>query len=309
MRLNRFVVVAANALLLCLSFSSHAAVVENRTWQVADNVYRFGAAAGNNGYYSMFIVTEEGVIAIEPVNSQHSADLMQAIRAVTDQPVRYLLHSHNHWDHSKGGKVFREAGATIMAHEDAVEWMKAYPHPDMVLPDKQWSGDRFDIILGATTVELHHIGISHGLGMTVFVLKEQKMAYIADLVAPDRVLFATVPDFNIKEWLRALSEIERLDFDSAIFSHTQSPKPLGSKKDVTLTREFIGDIQQAIVAEFKKGTNFVNIPDAIDLPKYKHWAMYEEWLPLNAWRIMLQMHMGPYPWLPTRAFDHQTLVH
>ena len=60
MRLNRFVVVAANALLLCLSFSSHAAVVENRTWQVADNVYRFGAAAGNNGYYSMFIVTEEG---------------------------------------------------------------------------------------------------------------------------------------------------------------------------------------------------------------------------------------------------------
>lgn len=160
-----------------------------------------------------------------------------------------------------------------------------------------------------TTVELHHIGISHGLGMTVFVLKEQKMAYIADLVAPDRVLFATVPDFNIKGWLRALSEIERLDFDSAIFSHTQSPKPLGSKKDVTLPREFIGDIQQVIVAEFKKGTNFVNIPDAIDLPKYKHWAMYEEWLPLNAWRIMLEMHMGPYPWLPTGAFDHQTLVH
>ena len=42
--------------------------------------------------------------------------------------------------------------------------------------------------------------MNHGLGMTVFVLRDQRVAYIADLAVPKRVLFTVVPDFNIKEW-------------------------------------------------------------------------------------------------------------
>ena len=295
----------AVALLLILTATVVDAAGEvgnTQTWQVAPDVYRFGAVDGRNGYYSMFIVTGEGVIAIEPVNPEHSKGLMAAIREVTDQPVRYLLHSHNHWDHSKGGEIFRAQGATIVAHTEAVEWMKAHPHPDMAIPDTAWSGKRENISLGGKTVELHHIGISHGLGMTVFVLPEEKIAYIADIVTPERILFATVPDFNVKEWVRALKQVESLDFETAIFSHSQSKEPLGSKQDVIQTREFIADLQAAIVAEFQKGTDFVDIPERIELPAYKHWAMYEQWLPLNVWRIMLEMHMGPYPWHPEQAY-------
>ena len=59
----------------------------------------------------MFVVTTDGVIAIEPVNAKHAEGMVAAIKSVTDQPIRYLLHSHNHWDHSAGGKAFRDAGA------------------------------------------------------------------------------------------------------------------------------------------------------------------------------------------------------
>lgn len=293
------------ATLLFISPVNAKSSAENKTWKVADNVYRFGAAEGNYGYYSMFVVTDDGVIAIEPSNTQHANGLMKAIKEVTNKPVRYLLHSHNHWDHSKGGKVFKEAGATIVSHIEAYEWMKANPHPDMVLPTETWKGKRKDIILGGITVELHHIGMSHGLGMTVFILPHEKMAYIADIVTPERVLFANVPDFNIKEWVRALKDVEALDFNSAIYSHTQSKNPLGTKEDVILTREFIEDIQKAIVAEFKKGTDFTQIPTEVKLPKYQHWAMYDEWLHLNVWRIMLDMHMGSYPWHPEDAYSNK----
>ena len=173
----------------------------------------------------------------------------------------------------------------------------------MVLPDDVWTGSRKDIALGGKTIELHHVGISHGLGMTVFVLPEEKMAYIADLVTPNRVLFGSVPDFNIKEWVRALRQIESLDFETAIYSHTLAKEPLGSKRDVIQTREFIADMQAAIVAEFQKDTDFIDIPTAVRLPKYEHWAMYDEWLPLNVWRIMLEMHMGPFPWHPDHAYE------
>ena len=278
----------------------NTAFAQEHVWKAADGVYRYGPG---DGYYSMFVVTDEGVIAIEPVNIKHSQGLLKAIRSVTEKPVRYLLHSHNHWDHSKGGQVFRDQGAKIVAHEEAYEWMKANRHTDLALPDETWTGNRKDIILGGKTIELHYMGMSHGLGMTVFLLPKEKIAYIADIVTPNRILFTIVPDFNIKEWMRTLTEVEKLDFQTAIYSHSQAKEPFGSKTEVTQTREFIEELQAAIVAEFKKGTPFLKIPSTVKLPKYEHWAMYNEWLPLNVWRVMLDMHMGPFPWRPDHAYE------
>ncbi len=272
-----------------------AAQAQSNVVQVADGVYAFDP---QDGYNSMFVVTDEGVIAIESVNSRHAAGMLEAIRSVTDQPVKYLLHSHNHWDHANGGKVFREAGAKLVAHEEAIAWMAANPNPDLALPDESWSGAKTEITLGGRTVELHYLGMNHGLGMTVFLLPEEKAAYIADIVVPNRVLFAIVPDFNIKEWVRTLKEVEALDFDKAVYSHSESGSPIGTKKDVTLTSDYIADLQAAIGAEFQKGTGFTNIASAVKLPKYKDWVGYDQWLELNVWRVMLDMWMGPFPWRP-----------
>lgn len=68
-------------------------------------------------------VSLSGAIAIESVNTEHATGLLQAIRELTDQPVKHLLHSHNHWDHSSGGQVFKEVGAPTLAHVEACAWM------------------------------------------------------------------------------------------------------------------------------------------------------------------------------------------
>jgi glyoxylase-like metal-dependent hydrolase (beta-lactamase superfamily II) len=268
------------------------------TAKVADNVYSYGNPA--IPYFSMFVVTDDGVIAIEPVNASHSQGLLEAIQSVTDQPIRYLLHSHNHWDHSAGGQIFRDEGATIIAHVEAYEWMRANPHPEMALPNESWGGSRKDIVLGGTTIELHYFGMSHGLGMTVFLLPEERIAYIADIVTPNRLLFTIVPDFNIKEWERTLRQIETMDFDKAIFSHNNNstPRQGGTKQDVTDTLKFISDLRKAIHAEIEKGTNPFMAPNVVRLPQYESWVMYDEWLTMNAWRIFLDDHMGPFPWRP-----------
>ncbi len=284
---------------LLVPFTAFAESKEIKPVKIADDVYVYDAGM----YLSMFMVTKEGVIVIEPVSSAHSKGMLKAIRSVTDKPIRYLLISHNHWDHANGGQVFRDEGATIVAHVEAYEWMKANPHDDLALPDESWAGLRKDIVLGGRTVELHYMGMNHGLGMTVFRLPKEKIIYVADLVAPKRVLFSIVPDFNIGEWKRTLKEIEALDFGLAVYSHNASGQPTGTKAHVTQTIEYIEDIQSAIMAEFKKGTPFVEIPNAVKLPKYKDWAMYEQWLSLNVWRIMLDGGMGPFPWRPPHAYE------
>ena len=76
-----------------------------------DNVYifRFGGAQ------SMFIVTSAGVIATDPIsyaNRKASAGLSRRDQGRSpDQPVKYVIYSHHHFDHIAGGKPFKNAGA------------------------------------------------------------------------------------------------------------------------------------------------------------------------------------------------------
>ncbi len=296
--IKSLLVVASVMLSAVLMINTAFAGMAEHITKVDDGVYAYGDPAA--GYTSMFVVTNDGVIVMEPINTKHSTAMLKAIRSVTDQPIRYLIHSHNHWDHSGGGQVFRDAGATIVAHVEAYEWMKANPNKDMALPDESWAGNRKDILLGGTTIELHYLGMNHGLGMTVFRLPREKIVFIADIVTPDRLLFTIVPDFNIKPWLRSLREIEAMDFQTAVFTHG---KTVGSKKDVTANREFIEDLRSAIHAEFKKGTNPFEIPNLVRVPKYQGWAMYDEWLAMNAWRLLLDDYMGPFPWRPDHSYE------
>lgn len=286
---------AAIAVLVVYWLSVSGVQAKAEVWQAAEGVFKYGPG---HGFNSMFVVTDEGVVVFDTANTQHAQGMLAAIKQVTDKPVRYVVQSHNHWDHVGGAQVFRDQGATILAHVEAYEWMKANPHPDLALPDEVWAGQRRDLVLGGRTIELHYLGMSHGLGMTLSILPTEKVAYIADIVTPNRVLFTIVPDFNIKEWLSVLTHIETMDFLIAIYSHSHAETPLGTMKDVTLTREYIEDLQAAVAAEFQKGTAFEDIPSSIVLEKYKHWAGYNEWLHMNALRIMLDMWMGPYPWRP-----------
>ena len=268
------------------------------THEIAPGVYSFDSGGG---YHSMFVVTDDGVAAFETVNSQHAGAMLEAIKGVTDKPVKYALHTHNHWDHSSGGKVMQDAGAETVMHARAAEWLTANPGRETSTIDIVWDGARRDIPLGDITIQSHYLGLNHGLGMTVFVIPELRVAYIGDLVTPNRVMFSIVPDFNIGEWERSLGEIEALDFDIAVCSHNALPaneaKNGCTKAHVTEEREFIGDLRNAIFAEFEKGTPPSNIPAAIELPQYAHWEHYEDWLALNAQRLLLDLWMGPYPWV------------
>ncbi len=285
-----------------VSNSLNSQTLPENVAKIGENIYSYG---GYGEYYSMFIVTSEGVIAIESVDSRHAKGMIEAIKKVSPQPIKYLLHSHNHWDHASGGQVFKDVGAKTIAHVEAYEWMKANKGMDMAIPDESWGGTRKDITLGETTVELHYLGMNHGLGMTVFLIPQQNIAYIADLVTPNRVLMSVVPDFNIKEWERSIQEILELDFERAVYAHNHRPDAIkgGDKQDAKDNLQFIQDIRSGIYKEFQKGGNPMEIPSKLKLPKYKDWAMYEEWLSMNVWRILLDEFMGPFPWRPNHPYQ------
>ena len=109
------------------------------------------------------------------MNKRHAENMLIKIREVTQAPIKYLFYSHNHYDHAKGGQVFKDEGAEIISHIGAYEYIKANPSPDLVLPDTKWTGDRYSVTLGGTTLDLYYVGVSHGNGMTAFVIPREKV--------------------------------------------------------------------------------------------------------------------------------------
>src|SRR4249920_1552281 len=87
------------------------------TTKVTDNVYIFRYG----GHQSMFIVTPDGVIATDPIGLKRpaAAAYIAEIRKITQAPIKYLIYSHHHYDHIAGGKPFKDAGATFVAHRNA----------------------------------------------------------------------------------------------------------------------------------------------------------------------------------------------
>ena len=70
--------------------------------RIEEGIYSFSL---NGAWISMFIITTDGVMVIDPMNVEHSKAMLAEIRKFTNLPIRYLFYSHNHYDHTKGGQV------------------------------------------------------------------------------------------------------------------------------------------------------------------------------------------------------------
>ncbi|MFX7874636.1 MBL fold metallo-hydrolase, partial [Acinetobacter baumannii] len=71
-----------------------------------------------------------GVVVVDSFQSKDAARaLLGEIRRITPKPVRFVVNTHYHFDHTGGDQVFRDAGAMIVAHRNVRGWVRAEnPH-------------------------------------------------------------------------------------------------------------------------------------------------------------------------------------
>jgi glyoxylase-like metal-dependent hydrolase (beta-lactamase superfamily II) len=156
-----------------------------------DNVYVFRYA----NHQSMFVVTPDGVIATDPISENRpAADAYLAeIRKLTQAPIRYVVYSHHHPDHIAGGKPFKDAGATFVAHSKAKERLTAMARPDIVIPDETVD-DKRTLALGGTELELHFVGRNHSDNSLVMRLPKDRLIFTVDFIPVQAVNFRNMPD-------------------------------------------------------------------------------------------------------------------
>merc|ERR1712106_1041870 len=269
---------------------------QGETAKIIDGVYGFNLGAVELPYTSMFVVTGDGVMVVDPINSDSARAMIKEIRKVTNEPIKYVFYSHDHWDHTSGGQVFKNEGAQIIAHQDANDWIKLNQGADQIPADRTWSGSKKNYRLGRFTMELYQFGPSHGNGMTIFVASSPSqpgVAYIADLGAVKSTGPVYLPDFDTKGWENTLEKTLDLDFELVVFTH--SPPQGGTKQDLADHLGYIKDIRAGVKSELQKGVNPFAIPQTLKLDKYKDWAGYDTSFGLNVLHFAIEIAvLGPY---------------
>lgn len=168
--------------------------------KLADGVWLIGGGTHN----SLAVEARDHIVVIEaPLNEDRSlATIAEVYRLIPNKPIKYLVNTHHHWDHSGGIRTYVHEGATIVTHENNKPFYKEMIHarpwtlkPDRMslAPPEEWSEGyvfetvREKFILGDDThpVELYTVqGLQHAAGMLMVYLPKEKILVNADLYTP-----------------------------------------------------------------------------------------------------------------------------
>jgi glyoxylase-like metal-dependent hydrolase (beta-lactamase superfamily II) len=243
-----------------------------------DGVYIFR----NGGHQAMFVVTSAGVIATDPIGYGRPTGgqtYLDEIKKVTSQPVKYVIYSHHHFDHIAGGKAFKDAGATFIAHKRAQERLAGIKDPHTVMPDEVVGDGGRTVTLGNTTLELIYLGLNHSDSTLLMRLPKDKIVFAVDFISVGSVPGRGMIDSYPLEWEKSLEKVIAMDWDRLIPGHPGPGGRLGTKQDVQNLLTFLQDASAAVKAEAQAGKCWDGVEKGLKLPKYESWPGYEANLP------------------------------
>ena len=253
----------------------------------------------DGSYNTMFLVTDEGVVAIDAPPAI-GANYLKAIAEVTDKPIKYVIYRHSHLDHIGAAASIFPENATYIAHEKVAEELRRAHQelqasaavgnnntqfPPMQLPAFNVSrlppiptetfAQNYTLQVGNQTLELNYHGNNHEEGNIFIYAPAQKTLMLVDIIFPGWVPF---PDLALAEdvfgFIKAHDIALSYDFDTFVGGHLTRT---GTREDVQVQREFIGDL---IAASNRANQNvtFSEVMEKVGGPTNNLWAIFKTYL-------------------------------
>ena len=238
--------------------------------------------AGSN---AGFVIGDDGVLVVDALFTPDAAKALVAeIRRLTPRPIRYVVNTHYHADHTGGDQVLRDAGAIIIAHRNVRGWVRtnninlfgdritpelkarieALPLPDLVT-DKELT-----VWLGSRKVVVRTV-LGHTGGDLTVSVPDAKVLFAGDM------LWRKVPpnliDGSVSEWTATDAELAAMP-DAAHIVYIPGHGDVAGVKDVRDLRAYLLDLRR-LVAEGRKWGLKDDALAADVTPKLK--ALHPDW--------------------------------
>jgi cyclase len=227
-------VIAACALLGAVGFAqrvstqpqggpSAANSAEVSTFHVQGHVYMLVGAGGNIAVQT----GDDGVLVVDTGLAQNAGKVLAAIRTLSDKPIRWILNTHFHPDHTGGNEAISKAGAKttggpaeILAHENVLTRMSA---PAIKMATAAWPTDTYfpeekDIFFNGEAVMLYHDSAAHTDGDSIVFFRRSDVVVAGDVFVTTSYPFIDQANGgSIQGEINALNHI----LDIAVPAHEQ----------------------------------------------------------------------------------------
>jgi glyoxylase-like metal-dependent hydrolase (beta-lactamase superfamily II) len=238
-----------------------------RIEKVKGDLYVISGEGGNVAVY----VTSEGVVLVDDMFDRNHEDILTQVKSVTNQPVRYVINTHQHDDHA-GGDMKMLPIAEVIAHENVranlehirQPYYEDTPGTPIGLPRITFS-DEFVLHLGGKEVRARYFGRGHTSGDAVIYFPELRVVHTGDLFLGRAAVRGPAPaqtkppgvniyvDYaqggSFFEWSKTLEGALRFDFDTAIPGHG----PVSGRDDVIKFKSDLETMRNRLVTLIKGG--------------------------------------------------------
>src|SRR6202789_1104209 len=202
-----------------LGYTQNPAPAKLKVNKVKDDLYEIEGDGGNVAVY----VTNEGVILIDDKFDQDHQGIVDQVKSVTNQPIKYIINTHYHQDHSGGNGQFlptAEIISTAMARTNIVEHKQlGNVQPPPVSPARITFTTEADVNLGGKQVRAIYMGRGHTNGDAVIYFPAIRVLHTGDLMAGASPLIDYNGGGSVVEWTKTLDNALKLDFDTVIPGH------------------------------------------------------------------------------------------
>ena len=233
--------------------------------EVKDGLYMITGPGGNIGVR----LTDEGVILIDDKFPQDFDEIQSLVASVSELPVRYVINTHHHGDHSGSNAGFLKV-AEIIAHKNARDNMirgNQEGAPRLIYTENT------AVFLGGVEVQAFHMGTGHTNGDTVVYFPDLKTIHGGDLLHTTAPFMDYANGGSSRGWVETLNNMLTLDFDTAIPGHGG----LMDRRGILAFRNQMEAVRMRMADLIRSGVNSVDAAERIKDPALS-WTQAENGL-------------------------------
>lgn len=283
MRVRVSLLAFCGAFLLVLASSLWAQDLGPQFRKITEGIYVYSADPANSN--CGIILTQEGVVLIDSGhNPTDSRAVLAAVQKLTPLPIRFLIDTEVHPDHTTGHFVFSPP-TLVINHEGASEAMRKAFDPErinnlmkqspemreaaqgyrLVTPQIEYH-EKMTLRLGERTLELLRLKNVHSEADTAIWLPQERVLFAASVTGPNRFNnirpFVTIPDM-----LNAMKMMKSLNPEIVIPGHGVP----GTTKMFDDAERYYGLLLERVGAMARAGKSLDQIKQELRVPEYDHW--------------------------------------